>query len=90
MSTNEISETKEYGGYLVINWRDDDVRYRKTPPENPGPQELAIPLELTINVPEVQVPTIEAAIDVPAAKVEQSVIDETRELAAEQGVVEDE
>ena len=45
-----------------------------------GPNEL---------LEEVQSPTIEAAIDVPAAQVEHTVVEETRELAEERGVIDD-
>jgi hypothetical protein len=43
-------------------------------------------VSLDINVPEASVPTIEAAIDVPAAQVEHSVVEETRELAEDRDI----
>lgn len=88
--TDPETETKTFSGYLVVDWKREEMRYRKTKPRDKSPTELAIPLSIDVRVPEVQVPTIEAAIDVPAAQVEQSVIEETRELAEQNGVGEDE
>jgi hypothetical protein len=67
-----------YSGYLVINWRDDDVRFRKTAPSNRevAPTEIAIPVSVGVTVPEVEVPEITAEVEVPAAKVEHAVADE--------------
>lgn len=71
--TNE-AQYKEYSGFLIVNWRNDKVRYRKTPPgDNANPQEFAIPGSVNVDVLEVTVPEIEADITVPLAQVEQAV-----------------
>lgn len=82
-------ETKTFEGYLIVDWKRGEMRHRKTKPNDISPTELAIPVSIDVRVPEVQIPTIEAAIDVPAAQVEQSVVDETREMARETGLVDD-
>lgn len=74
MSDADDGETKRYEGHLVVNWRDDDLRFRKTAPEGAlAPQELAIPLTIVVTIPEVQVPEIHADIEVPPARVERAV-----------------
>lgn len=73
MSTEET--TKDYSGFLIVNWRDDNVRYRKTPPNTnkQSPYEIAIPVSVSVAVPSVTVPEIEADIEVPPAEVEHAV-----------------
>lgn len=44
---------KTYSGYLIANWRDDDLRYRKTRPDDLAPRELSIPVSISVAVPEV-------------------------------------
>lgn len=67
-------ETKTYEGHLVINWRDDKIRYRKTPPQgNLAPHELAVPMSIDVTIPEVQVPEIHANIEIPPARVERTI-----------------
>lgn len=72
--TDDDTETKTYDGYLIVNWRDDELRFRKTAPTGSlAPQELAIPLTVDVTIPEVQVPEIHADIEVPPAKVNRAV-----------------
>ena len=89
MGNTDNIQTKHFECYLVMDWKNESIRQRKTEPTDIAPTELAIPVSLDINVPEVSVPTIEAAIDVPAAQVEHTVVEETRELAEERGVIDD-
>jgi hypothetical protein len=72
------SETKQYRGYLVVNWRDDEVRFRKTEPTSrrSSPYELAIPVNVAVRVPDVPVPEISAEIEVPPAQVIEAVTHE--------------
>lgn len=72
---------KTYEGYLVINWRDDDLRFRKTEPESLNPTELAVPISTTVNVPEIEVPSVELEVDVPPASVEQAVTEAAERIA---------
>jgi hypothetical protein len=77
------AETETFEGYLILDWRSGEQRQRKTEPTDLAPHQLAIPYSIDVDVPEVTVPTIEAAIEVPEAEVEQSIVEETRELADE-------
>ena len=89
MTNSEDTQTKTFSGYLIVDWKNETMRHRKTEPDDLAPTQLAIPVSVDVAVPEVSVPTIEAAIEVPAAQVEQSVVQKTRELAEERGLVED-
>ena len=84
ITTNARTEeqTKEYDGYLVVNWRDDDIRFRKTAPASgrSSPYEVAVPMTLAVNVPTVEVESIEANITIPPAQVEE-VVTEAVEVA---------
>lgn len=72
------AETKTYEGHLIVNWRNDQVRYRKTGPGGSlAPQELAIPLSIDVTIPEVQVSEIHADIEIPPVKVERTETDES-------------
>jgi len=74
---SDESDTRTYGGYLIIDWREantsDAIRFRKTEPSNPAPHEIAIPVSVNVTVPDVEVPSIEADVDVPAPEVEEVV-----------------
>ena len=51
-------------------------------PQSPQATQSVI-VSSSVDVPEVTVPTIEAAVEVPEAEVEQSIVEETRKLADE-------
>ena len=79
--TDESHETKTYEGFLIVNWRDDNVRFRKTKPASrkTSPYEVAIEVTVNITVPDIEIPSIEADITVPPAEVEQAIIDDLPE-----------
>jgi hypothetical protein len=66
--------TKTYSGYLIVDWRDDDLRFRKTRPskKNRGPTEYPVAVEIEVAVPEFDVPTLAAELSVPEAQVRQT------------------
>lgn len=70
---NENVTTKTYEGWLIINWRNDRLRFRKTEPDNLNPSEIAVPQNVTVTVPDIEVPGVELDIDVPPATVEKAV-----------------
>lgn len=88
---NEVQndeQQKDFDGFLIIDWKNEDARFRKTDPEdNISPFELAIPVGVAITLPEVAVPKIEADITVPAAEVEEAVTEQYR-TGKEQGEME--
>lgn len=64
--------------WLVINWQDLNTRTRKSKPQpgDLGPRELATQLQLTIRVPDVELPTLDAEVEVPAPRVEASELED--------------
>ena len=69
---------KSLSAYLVVDWRDEDLKVRKTKPET-SPYEVAVPLDLEIEVPEVDVQTLSARLEVPQAHVHKIVQGEVHE-----------
>lgn len=63
---------KSLSAYLVVDWRDEDLKVRKTKPET-SPYEVAVPLDLEIEVPEIDVQSLSARLEVPQANVHEIV-----------------
>jgi hypothetical protein len=76
MSKN--TTTRTYNGYLIINWHDDDLRFRKTTPSKSdhAPTEYSVEVEIDVAVPEFDVPTLAAEFKVPEAQVRQTAASE--------------
>jgi hypothetical protein len=62
---------KNIGGWLVVNWKNEDHRTRKNKPSagELGTNELVAELAIDVTVPEVEVPTLAVEIDVPEPQV---------------------
>jgi len=61
---------KSYAGYLIINWRDGNMRLRQSSPSL-LPYEVAVKFKVTVKVPDLQIPVIDmGTIEVPEVKVE--------------------
>ncbi|QPL12259.1 hypothetical protein HrrHc1_190 [Halorubrum phage Hardycor1] len=62
---------KTFAGYLIVDYRDDDLRFRKTRPSRGerSPSEYPLKVEVTAEVPEYDVPTLSADLNVPEAQV---------------------
>ena len=71
--------TKELTCYLVVDWRDEDLKVRKTKPSKTSPYEIAVPLDLEIEVPDVDVQTLSAKLQVPQAHLHRIVQGEVHE-----------
>ena len=58
--------------YLTVNWKNESVGARKTKPDpaNQSPHEFAIPVTVEIIVPEVELPELNATVEVPRPNVE--------------------
>lgn len=67
--------TKTYQAYLIIDYRDDEIRLRKTQPSKSerAPTEYPVKVEVTVDVPEMEVPVIEAEYNVPEPKVREAI-----------------
>lgn len=61
--------TKSYEGFLLINWKDDDLRFRKTKPADHSPWEVPMAVEVEVNVPKFDTPTLAAEVNVPRTQV---------------------
>lgn len=64
-------ETKTFGGYLLVDYRDDNMRFRKTKPSRSerAPTVYPVRVDVELNVPKIDVPTLSASLDVPEAEV---------------------
>lgn len=64
--------------WLIINWKDPSTRTRKSEPKasDLGTHELATELTLDVVIPEVDVDSLHARVEVPTPRVEQSEIDD--------------
>ena len=73
--------TKEYSGFLVVDWRDDDLRFRKTRPGagDRGPTEYPVEVTVEVEVPEFDIPDLSADMKVPAPAVREAVATELHE-----------
>lgn len=69
---------KDISAFLVVDWRDEKLKVRKTRPET-SPYEVAVPLDLEIEVPEVDVESLSARLQVPQAHVHKIVQGEVHE-----------
>lgn len=81
MTNDTNTTTRTYSGYLVINWRDDTLRFRKTEPEDLNPTEIAVPQSVTVTVPEIEVPSVELNVDVPPAAVDKAITEAAERIA---------
>lgn len=63
--------------WLIINWKDPSTRTRKSEPKasDLGTHELATELTLDVVIPEVDVDSLHARVEVPTPRVEQSEIE---------------
>lgn len=65
-------KTLEY--YLVINWKDEQIRALKTRPDRLGAYELVGELTVDITVPDVDIPDLALELEVPQPKLHEAVI----------------
>jgi len=72
---------KTITGWLVVDWRDGSHRTRKSKPKKSelGANELLAELNIDVHVPEVDVPTLAAKIDVPEPRVHAATMEAVSE-----------
>lgn len=65
-------ETKTLKTYLVVNWKEETLRTRKTKPDNKNksPFEFVIPINIDVTVPDFELEPLEGHIEVPRVAVE--------------------
>lgn len=68
-------KTRTIDGYLVVDWKKEQIRARKTEPNQSelGTNELIADLKVTVTVPEIPVPEVAAAFEVPEPMVESAI-----------------
>lgn len=66
-----MPETKTIEGWLVVDWRKGSHKTRKSKPTQSelGSNELLAALEIEVEIPDVDVPTLSLEIDVPEPQV---------------------
>lgn len=70
-----MAETKNYSGYIVVNWKDDDLRFRKSKPSKSerSPFEVPVRVNFDIEVPEFDIPEVSQTLEIPQVQVKQAV-----------------
>ena len=63
--------------WLVFDWKDEDVRARKTKPSRSslGTNELLVQGELTVKKPEIEVPKLATELQIPEARIRRVMAD---------------
>lgn len=64
-------------GFLVVDWRDEQIRARKTEPKQSdlGTNELVSDLKVVVEIPEIDVPSASIEFEVPEPMVENAVLE---------------
>jgi hypothetical protein len=72
-----MSDDKTITAWLIIGWRDGSHRTRQSKPTGSelGTNELLTKVEVDVSVPDVDVPTLAAKIDVPEPRVYAATMD---------------
>jgi len=68
-----MTKTKTFDAYVYINWKDENLRLRKTKQNDPSPYEIVTELSIDVEVPEVNIPEISKTIQVSETKVKEAV-----------------
>jgi hypothetical protein len=68
---------KEITGWVVVDWKTGDLKIRKTKPKASelGTNELRTKVKFDVSVPEVDVPTLAAEVNVPEPRVYAATLD---------------
>jgi hypothetical protein len=68
---------KTIDGWLVIDWRDETHRTRKSKPKASelGANELLAELSIDVTIPEVETPTLPLEVEVPEPQVQAAELD---------------
>lgn len=75
---------KVISGYLVIHWKDESLKVRKTKPSDLSPYQIALDVNLTIEVPEVDTPEIAERLVIPQPTVEGLVQEQVTDIQREE------
>jgi len=72
-----MTKEKTITAWLIIDWRNGSHRTRKSRPDHKqlGTNELLTKVEIDVTVPDIDVPTLSAKIDVPEPRVHAATMD---------------
>lgn len=71
--------TKNYSGFLIVNWKNDDIRFRQTKPSKSerSPYETPVKTKVAVEVPDLDIPEISTTLQIPEVQVKEAVSDLT-------------
>jgi hypothetical protein len=75
-SEDDHLQRKEIETYVVIDYRDESIRTRKTEPTDLSPYEIVIETSFTVVVPDLPTPELSAELRVPEPKVEEALAEQ--------------
>jgi len=77
-SKTEDKNEKTFHGYAILNWKEGDMKLRKTKPsdKNLSPYQVPVQLNFTLEVPEIEIPEISTTMEIEQAQVRQVVSEE--------------
>lgn len=66
-------QTKKFKSYIILNWKQNNMRVVKRKPTDVGPFELPLELEVNVQLPEKQIKKLSADIEISETKVSEMV-----------------
>lgn len=68
-----MSKTKTFSSFIYINWKDEDMRMRKTKQNSPSPYEVVTKVSIDVEIPDFDIPEISKTIEVPEVEIKEAV-----------------
>ena len=67
--------TKHTKSYIIYNYRDDNLKMRKTKPSRNdiSPYAVAMKLDLEVEVPEMEIPDIKQRVEIPEPEIRKAI-----------------
>ena len=67
---------KNINGYLIINMKTKNIGFRIREPKELSRYEIPVKINLNLDIPEQQIPTLDKTIKVPDSKLKEIFIEE--------------
>lgn len=74
-----MTREKTITGWLVVDWKQDSHRTRKSKPDSLGTNELLVKISIIVTVPEMDVPDLALEVDVPEPQVRAAALEAPHE-----------
>jgi len=69
--------SKDFQGWLILDWRDRSMRVVKKRPKKLSPYEVIVKVDITVNIPKSQPEMIaKGVVDIPSTQVREILIDQ--------------